>query len=972
MKPQKPKNTGFRGIGAKILIIFISTSLLAILVVALFSIIRSSGELKASSFNQLAAIKEIKKNQIEQYFIDRRGDMSVLIETVGTLRREAFAKLTAIQTIKSDQIQSYFDKLLLDMEVFARSKDTSELYGKLFEYHNKINTKPDGPYDISTPEYHNILETYGENMLKYCEDNGIPDLYMICANHGHVMYSCTKGSDLGTNLGFGTLKDSNLAALWKKVKNNNGRAVVDFVPYAPENGKPVAFAGAPIHDAFGRILGIMAVQVPIDGINNIMMQREGRGETGESYLVGPDKLMRSDSYADPVYHSFTGSFKNPEQGTVDTTASREALAGNHNRKVIADYLGSPVLSAYDPLRIEDITWAIISEIDIAEAFSPIDENGVYFYEKYMNIYGYYDLFLLNPDGYCFYSVTKEADYQTNFISGPYKDSSLSDAVKETLQTKQIVFSDFSPYQPSGGVPAAFLTQPVLNNGTVEMIVALQLPLEGINSIMQERTGMGESGESYLVGQDNLMRSDSFLTPETHSVLNSFKNPSSGRVDTDATREAFKGNSAEEIIDDYTGSRVLSAYTPVTVYDTTWALLAEINESEINAPINSLIIIIVIIAVGVLALVIAAAIFFSRTISIPIKAGVEVAEQISSGNLNLSIDKKNIERGDEVGQLSEALQHMINRLTNIVSSVLSGTEQIATASEQLASGNQDLSNRTEQQASALEETSSAIEEMNSSIRSNADNTGTADQLSRDAVTKTEDGSQAVSKMITSMNEISESSTRIADIIEVINNIAFQTNLLALNASIEAARAGEQGKGFAVVAVEVRKLAKRSDRAAGEITEIIKNSNKKVEEGVEIASTAGNVLSEINTAVKKVTALIGEISAASREQLSSVDEIDKTLANLDENTQKNAALVEEAASSTEELSAQAQELNTNMNFFKLEQSGKTGSPVRKKRESEVSLIEEPRNIKQVPEKPSKDKNEAYETFSVMADEGEFDEF
>jgi len=346
----------------------------------------------------------------------------------------------------------------------------------------------------------------------------------------------------------------------------------------------------------------------------------------------------------------------------------------------------------------------------------------------------------------------------------------------------------------------------------------------------------------------------------------------------------------------------------------------------------------------------------------------IAEKIANGDLR---NDQSINEDGAIGVYSSMIQ-MQAKLRDIVELSLTGTEQIASASGQIAAGNQDLSNRTEQQATALEETSSAIEEMNSSIRSNADNTGSADQLSRDALVKTNDGSDAVSTMITSMNEISDSSTRIADIIEVINNIAFQTNLLALNASIEAARAGEQGKGFAVVAVEVRKLAKRSDKAAAEIAEIIKNSNKKVDEGVDIAGKAGETLTEINGAVKKVTALVGEISAASQEQLSSVDQIDKTLSSLDENTQKNAALVEEAASSTEELSAQAQELFTNMQFFKLDRQSNVNIKSLRKQTTGVSLLEDSGDSGSVALKTSSSDSESYETFSSIADEADFAEF
>ncbi|MGL1890104.1 MAG: methyl-accepting chemotaxis protein [Spirochaetaceae bacterium] len=355
-------------------------------------------------------------------------------------------------------------------------------------------------------------------------------------------------------------------------------------------------------------------------------------------------------------------------------------------------------------------------------------------------------------------------------------------------------------------------------------------------------------------------------------------------------------------------------------------------------------------------------FVTKTITVQIGGEpdeiAKIVKEVSNGNLNILFDKANPQG------IYKSMNGMVTQLTEIVSNVLSGADQIVGASQQLATGNQDLSDRTEQQATALEETSAAIEEMNSSIRSNADNTGTANSLSNEALDKTGEGSKAVDTMIESMNDISVSSNRIADIIEVINNIAFQTNLLALNASIEAARAGEQGKGFAVVAVEVRKLAKRSDKAASEIAEIIKTSKVKVNEGVEIANKAGEMLIEINGSVKKVTALVGEISAASQEQLSSVDQIDKTLTSLDDNTQKNAALVEEAAASTEELSSQVQELNSSINFFKIDRETS-------KNNTEVKLIhkkkkESPKN------KPVKKNSETYEQFSNVLDESDFSEF
>lgn len=303
---------------------------------------------------------------------------------------------------------------------------------------------------------------------------------------------------------------------------------------------------------------------------------------------------------------------------------------------------------------------------------------------------------------------------------------------------------------------------------------------------------------------------------------------------------------------------------------------------------------------------------------PVIEAVSITEKISNGYLEVDVGAKYLERSDELGSLINSLLKMRDNLKNIVNKVLSSVNQIEKASRLIADDNVDLSKRTEQQATALEETFAAIEEVNGSVKSNADNTKTTDQLSREAANKTGAGFSSVESVIDSMNEINNSSNRIADIIEVINNIAFQTNLLALNASIEAARAGEHGKGFAVVAVEVRKLAKRSDMAAREINEIIKSSNVKVDEGVKIANNAGTVLGEINSSVKKVTTLVSEISCASQEQLTSVDQIYQALASLNDNTQMNSNMVEKATEAIKRLSNQAKELSEMMNFFTLHES------------------------------------------------------
>ncbi|UCU97724.1 methyl-accepting chemotaxis protein [Acidovorax radicis] len=318
-----------------------------------------------------------------------------------------------------------------------------------------------------------------------------------------------------------------------------------------------------------------------------------------------------------------------------------------------------------------------------------------------------------------------------------------------------------------------------------------------------------------------------------------------------------------------------------------------------------------------ALAIAVALFLAitiiRSITRPLAQAVEAADRVASGDLSGHIVAQS---KDETGQLLAALQRMQQSLVNTVASVRSNAEGVASASAQIASGNNDLSARTEQQASALEETAASMEELGSTVRQNADNARTANQLAVSASTVAVQGGDVVAEVVETMKGINTSSNKIADIISVIDGIAFQTNILALNAAVEAARAGEQGRGFAVVAGEVRSLAGRSAEAAKEIKTLITDSVERVEQGTALVDKAGATMTEVVNAIRRVTDIMGEISAASSEQSAGVGQVGEAVTQMDQATQQNAALVEEMAAAASALNAQAGELVNAVAVFKLD--------------------------------------------------------
>ena len=305
-------------------------------------------------------------------------------------------------------------------------------------------------------------------------------------------------------------------------------------------------------------------------------------------------------------------------------------------------------------------------------------------------------------------------------------------------------------------------------------------------------------------------------------------------------------------------------------------------------------------------------FLVRSITRPLARAIQLANIVAAGDLTSKIEVKS---SDETGKLMQALKDMNDSLLEIVGNVRTSVDSITTSAKEIATGNSDLSQRTEEQAASLQETASSMEELSSTVKHNAENAKQANQLGMGARDVAMKGGAVVSRVVTTMASINESSKKIVDIISVIEGIAFQTNILALNAAVEAARAGEQGRGFAVVAGEVRTLAQRSAAAAKEIKALIGDSVDKVAGGTKLVDEAGKTMEEIVVAVKRVTDILAEISAASSEQSTGIDQVNKAIIQMDEVTQQNAALVEEDAAAAESMEEEAENLTEAVSVFKV---------------------------------------------------------
>ncbi len=573
---------------------------------------------------------------------------------------------------------------------------------------------------------------------------------------------------------------------------------------------------------------------------------------------------------------------------------------------------------------------------------------------YLKKYGYYDLFLISPAGDVFYSVAKEADLGTNMVEGKFASSNLGKLVRKVKQDKAFAMADFEPYAPSNGDAAAFIAEPVIEHGEVKVIVALQLSVDAINAIMQQRDGMGQTGETYLVGPDKLMRSDSYLDPKFHSVKGSFANPAKGKVETEAAREAIAGKTGQGVITDYNGNPVLSAYTPVTVLGHNWALLAEIDKGEAFAVVDKLRGLMVMLGLAVAGLTGVVGFVLARSLANPITSMTATMTRLADGDRSVTVPAQ--DRSDEIGDMAKAVQVFkdnaieMERLTaeqealkkrteeqrraqmlgladefdqsikGIVGQVASASTEMQGTAQSMASVSEQASRQATAVAAASEEASSnvqtvasAAEELSSSISEIARQVAEAATITGQAVEQAEHTDGIV-------KSLAESAHRIGEVVGLITDIASQTNLLALNATIEAARAGEAGKGFAVVAGEVKNLAAQTAKATDEIGTQISAVQGATEEAVEAIGGIVQIISRISEISSAIASAVEEQGAATQEIARNVEQasagtrmVSDNIAGVEQAAGEAGNASSQVLSAARELSQQAEHLRTEVDRF-----------------------------------------------------------
>jgi methyl-accepting chemotaxis protein len=561
--------------------------------------------------------------------------------------------------------------------------------------------------------------------------------------------------------------------------------------------------------------------------------------------------------------------------------------------------------------------------------------------SFLDKFGYYDIFLVDSKtGDIVYSVFKELDYSTSLLDGPYAQTNLGEAFRKAnamTNHDDFVLVDFEQYTPSYEAPASFIASPIFDGDEKVGVAIFQMPVDRITSVMGLREGLGETGETILVGPDSLMRSNSHRDPECHSLVNSFRNPETGKVESELVTKAIQGESGTTVAEDYMGNEAIQAYGPVDLLGIQWALVAKQDTAEAFYAVESMhqtagnsissvmwsnVWVLIFGVVGVLV----AAYFIANAFVRPIINALTVAKAVAANDLTQTCP---VVSKDEIGDLSEALNTMCTNLREIIGSVTQNADvlnntsselsetatkladgagetttqsaTVSSAAEEMSINMTNMATSTEEMTSNVRSVAAAVEEMTASIGEIAKNAEQASSVASNAASLAESSNETIGQLGSAADEIGK-------VIEVIQDIAEQTNLLALNATIEAARAGDAGKGFAVVATEVKELAKQTADATEDIRNRIEGIQSSTQEVVVSIGEISEVISEVSTVSQTIASAVEEQSVTTKEIARNVTQTSDAATTVSTGVAESASASKEITQSITEVDQAAKQTSS----------------------------------------------------------------
>lgn len=919
----------------KLLIIFLLVGLVPFAVLGYMAITDAAAALEKQVFAQLESLRASRQQQTLSSFTELKADMDSLGKTITQIRDQAFSTLAASNEQKASRLDRYFNQRF---QLLQDIRDNVRFTQGLPEFTQAFTR------GLDSPEYKSLLSKREAGIKSFIQTFNFHDVLFINPQ-GDVVYSVAKESDLGQNVINGSLRNSPLGAIFTKARN--AIAITDFDFYEPSKQQAL-FVGLPLNDPAGAFMGIVVFQIASEDIDATVNDRAGLGSKSGSFVVGRDSGNASEA---PKLRN-NRIIKTGKIGDLYNQPIAEAvLNGKTGYDLRLGSTGVLELFVYEPLKVPGLNWGMITFADLEELLTAnaiskdnIEEDLMH---GYIKVHEYEDLLLISSDGIVFYSTGQKADYHANVLTGKLAKSGLGQMVRRIIDNQTYDVEDYSKYAPADNAPSMFVGQPILDHdGKLQFIIAARIGPNRFNSIMIDHRGLGESGESFLVGQDLLMRTQSRF--DTQSAFSSILER---KIDTTASRGAMEGKTDIARSFDYRGIPSIRSFTPLGLKNMgltfEWALITKYDAAEADKPINNFKNNMLLLGGIILGLVITIALLVANVISRPVAQIADAIRKIATEK-DLT-HKVPVSAKDEIGVMGEALNNMLQIVHDTFSLVRSSATQVATGATDMAkrAGANKQRAETEVQQSAqaigivvkMGETAGKVARAASSQKDAASASnktvetlvkvmGTVGEIATDQAREAgvtiervgemgNTGGQVVSiaqKQGEMIIGVSKSTEQMAQAVEEMNRavaLATEQGSISLNAA-------KEGRRSVASTVEgMRAIAESSEQISeiiGVITEIAEQTNllalnaaiEAARAGAHgkgfavVADEVGKLAQRSSEAAKQITQLIKDSTSRVAEGNKLTDESQKALIKIDEGGRSNMQAIESIAKTALQIS------------------------------------------------------------------------
>ncbi|WKY48125.1 response regulator [Eubacteriaceae bacterium ES3] len=633
-------------IGKKLNLSFLLIGCIPLLVFALMGMIIFFNSSIMNAKSQLESSRVSKYNQVLHFFEESKNESQLIVEVIAAQTEDGQDQLLHMQEMNKQRVENY----LSDIEAFVINEKESEDFKTLVDDLDSSVFYGLGNYEALAANYETVLNA---NPLSAEIDN----LYIISTG-GTVLYDRLKMGSMGINLNDESVQDFGLSKVYKNCSGSGQLSFEDFSFSGLTGNDYYAFLGVPVYQD-GALIGYLVASFNNDTINELLHLDTPFSDTAESYIVADvngNFTFRSDMTTMGDGNYVIGYVLPTMLDYISLTA-----AGNSINDIFKDSSNNQVVVSTNPLNVFGQQWVMVSKVDMEDLIK-MDDDGEDYYQQYIENNYYNDIFLIDPDGYVFYSANEGFEYKKNLLEGEFAGTNHASLIERVAETKSFTFEDFEVSEISGYQPRAFMGYPVINaNNEIEYIVSFELSPDAINEIMLDRTGLGETGEAYLLASDNTLRSDTYLEPETKNIVNSFKDVDEGGINTTAAKSVISGQTDTITAKDYRGVQSVVSYQPLDVYGTQWSLVVKQDEVERLSTLYQLITFMVLLAGGTVAAIIVFSRRLSKSIANPVIAMSEWAKQVAEGSLEIQ-QIETVE--DEIGELHDSFVRVVESLNDV--------------------------------------------------------------------------------------------------------------------------------------------------------------------------------------------------------------------------------------------------------------------------------------------------------------------